>query len=571
MSQVEKIEQHQDKIRDPEQTDAQSSSESLFSHRYVANDDAKGQSVNIVDENLKVSSWLKLSSLSNFFAGAFIALVAINVTYWLIQNQQDISISEIAIIASVVLGMAWLVSLVIQNNSLIVAYRESEITRLRPDVIAQASRELSREVEVMERQIDAYSHDVKNAVSVIRQESGILDGHFRAGAADIRDVLGHWSDARKDMTSQFGAIKDIIVSAEDSIKASINQFPVAAKQSSDQIVKNFNSKIDDLINRMNAELATDEKFSNLTASLKNIETGIGKLFSDFELQFVEKIDAIKPSLIETAAKTAQDISSAVNLSNQNVNEHLDLVVADLKDSNAVFFEKFPPLLTEFKTDTHQIVKQFSESVSETNRTIVSNIKDEKAHFEEEYKAAMKSLSDFVKEVSKEIKDTTNSLETDFDAFLGKFNFNFIGKLNFFSELVESKTHHFSDRMLEEIDLLKRNFAELANSFSQIIESSMISFDRRSEYMTVEIENHLSGIISKSLANIATRLDLFEEQVSSRINKMNTAIGGDPAMARRHPVQSRFNNDYLSILEQQMNDIHQSLYELKQGSSSLTRK
>jgi hypothetical protein len=126
-------------------------------------------------------------------------------------------------------------------------------------------------------------------------------------------------------------------------------------------------------------------------------------------------------------------------------------------------------------------------------------------------------------------------------------------------------------MLEEIDVLKRNFAELANSFSQIIESSMVSFDRRSEYMTVEIENHLSGIISKSLANIATRLDLFEEQVSSRINKMNTAIGGDPTMNRRTFQQSRFNNDYLSILEQQMNDIHQSLYELKQSSSALPRK
>lgn len=90
-------------------------------------------------------------------------------------------------------------------------------------------------------------------------------------------------------------------------------------------------------------------------------------------------------------------------------------------------------------------------------------------------------------------------------------------------------------------------------------------------MTVEIENHLSGMISKSLANIATRLDLFEEQVSSRINKMNVAIGGDPSMARRQPVQSRFNNDYLSILEQQMNDINRSLYELKQGSPGLTRK
>lgn len=551
--------------------DTPSGADRLFVDPVIANDDEKHSGMVPLHESPEASGWQRITSYSQVFAGAFMTLVAGTAASLFVESGAGLSIGNIAMIATVAVGLFWLITLIIQNNSLLAAYHKSEVTRLRPDAIAAASRELAQEVDIMERKIGTYTTEVTKSITMIRHESGNLNSEFVTGAAEIRDVLERFAHARSDMTSKLNDIKVTIEAVETSIKNSVTQFPVETQRNADAIVKTFSEQMDGLITKMKAELAADEKFALLANSLKVIETGIETLFTAFEQQLTAKIDLVKPVLIETAANTAQNIQASMVQSSEQVKSHLDRISSDIQSENVAFFEKFPVIMTEFKTETGQVSRALSDSISEASRNVIGTLNSERLQFETDYKAAMQSLSDFVKQVSKEIKDTTDLLEQDFDAFLGKFNFNFIGKLNFFSELVESKTHHFSDRMLEEIDLLKRNFAELANSFSQIIESSMVSFDRRSEYMTVEIENHLSGIISKSLANIATRLDLFEEQVSSRINKMNTAIGGDTSLSRRPFQQSRFNNDYLSILEQQMNDIHQSLYELKQGSSTLTRK
>jgi len=546
--------------------------ESSFDIDAVANDDDVRHDRLAEPPAEPAGRWTNFVPLQYFFAGAFltsvvIAAAAYGATQWELLTTFDVAAGVV-----VLLAIGWLVVLVSQNNRLIADYRASEVNRVYPHRVIAASRTLSNQTAEMENRLRSYSGFIADATQQIHSEAGKLNQGFQEGAEEVRQTLTQWDKARHEFSARFNVIKTHIDESRMAIEAAVQRLPVEAKRTTEDIIVNFDGQMAALIKNLQTAMATEDKFATINEKLLGAGKAIEILFADFERNFANRVNDIQPPVLDTINKSADKISLQMSKIVSEIDRNLKDVMGEIRTNNEVFLKQIPDRVEAFKVDSQSIIKQFSDVIGDNSKTVLETISREKAEFEDKHKQALIALKEYLGDLSKDIKDATTEAETNFDGFLEKFNFNFMGKLNFFSELIESKTHTFSDQMLDEIELLKKNFADLAATFSQVIETSMMSFDRRAEYTTVEFENHLSGMISKSLANIATRLDIFEEQVTARIGKMGGAVTNDPNITSRRPnVPSRYNNDYLSILEQQMSDIHQALYDLKKGPGAPPRK
>lgn len=505
------------------------------------------------------------ASLTFFFAGTIVSLtIALGIMSCL---QYGITINPVSILTGVIslVGFGFIGYLLMQYNTLLAEHRKSEMLRLHPARVMEASRALSQEVAALETRVSNFSNFVVEASDQFQSEAAQISKGFVNGQENFHKAFESWLGEARTLSTLYDDTLNQINAAQKQIQNSVARFPRETTKNVENIITTLDDNIDLVVRNLKHRLETDLKFSQLSEMMTEMARVVETLFTNFEEIFVQKLNEIQPHIVNSMAVVSDNVENALGQSTDRISDQLNQVSKTIKDYNDEFLYKFNAKMSETSADSYKALNHLSEAITSSNLTILEGIKAEKAEFEVISNTAIGEFKSYIADMSNDIKSVTSQTETDLDEFLGKFNFNFREKLKYFSELIDSKSHVVGDQFLVEVDNLKQNFAELAETFAQVIQATVNSFDVRAERTTEDIERHLGVMISKSISSITMRLDLFEEQVLSRLGKSGSTVPDRyeyQPKPRRQTQETRYNNDYLSILEQQMHELQQSLTDMK---------